>query len=166
MKITEIINEGIITAYHGTGQRFDQFRDNSVAGNYFTQNPEYAKGYVGKAALGGKRGRNYLITVQLTINHPFDSKNDPGSVQFFNEQFLPTINQINAKYGKPVLNPIGLGTWVSFIIADDLYRYMRHYGSQGYDAIYVDEGGLSPNHPAIVPLSVQQIKIVKRQIIT
>lgn len=173
MKISEIIQEAKIIAYHGTGSRIEQFNHSNVFPNFFTTDPEYAKGYVGKSPMGvfskpKRKPKNYLLTVELTIDHPFDTKNDPEALRFYNEQFIPDFNQLTGKYGRPPILPIQAGRHVSFVYADDVYRYFQHYGATHngitYDAILVDEGGLSVP-PAIIPLHANQIRILKRQII-
>lgn len=167
IEVATTLAENKIIAYHGTGKRFDAFMDSSIAGNFFTQDKEYAKGYVGgKTPLSvidkPKKGRNYLLTVELDINHPLDTKHDAQAVEFYNSQFLPTVNAIHAKYRQPELPTIEIGKYVSFVYADPLYRYLTRYDSP-YDAIIVEEG--ITKHPAIVPLRSSQVKILKREII-
>lgn len=162
-----MLTEGKIIAYHGTGNRIDAFGDASIAGHFFTQDKEYAKGYVGgKTPLSlidkTKKRRNYLLTVELDINHPLDTKHDPAAVEFYNGKFLPTVNAIHVKYRQPELPAIEIGKYVSFIYADPLYRYLTRYESP-YDAILVDED--ISDYPAIVPLKASQIRILKREII-
>lgn len=156
-----------IIAYHGTGDRFDAFKDGYVAGNFFTQDKEYAKGYVGgKTPLSlidkPKKRYNYLLTVELDIHHPLDTKHDAEAVAFYNDVFRPVINAIHRKYHKPEVPPIDLGKYVSFVDADALWRYLTRYDSP-YDAILVDENVSA--EPGIVPLRASQIKILKREII-
>lgn len=158
--------EGLI-AYHGTGSRITQFYPQSVTPHYFTQDKEYAKGYVGgKTPISRiekpKKAKNYLLTVELNITHMFDTKHDAEALEYYNTQFLPTINAIHAKYQQPSIPTLTTGKYVSFVYADALYRYFMRYPSD-YDGMLVDEGSFTS--PAIVPFQASQIKILKREIV-
>jgi hypothetical protein len=158
--------ENKIIAYHGTGSKFDEFSNGFVAGHFFTQNKDYALGYTGKTSKSlidkPKKPRNYLLTVELTIDRMFDPASDAHALTLYNEQFIPTINAIHQKYHQPLLPTLPVGAMVSFIYADELYRYFARYPSD-YDGMLVDEGGKFGT--AIVPFQASQIKILKRQII-
>lgn len=156
-----------LIAYHGTGSRIIQFHQNTVTPHYFTQDKEYAKGYVGGKTSRSlidppKKGRNYLLTVELDIRHMLDTKHDAEARAFYNTQFLPHINAIHARFHKPPLPPIEAG-YVSFINADYLYRYCLRFPS-AYDGMLVDEGGIT-NSPAIVPFHASQIRVLKAEIV-
>lgn len=168
MRYYDILSEEEIVAYHGTGVRFDAFSPDPMHGHYFTTDRSYAEGYTGKlpasAKIGSKtkRGRNYLLTVTLTINHPLDTRSDQNAVDFFNDDFLPHVNKIHAKYGQKLYPEIKIGKGIDFIYSDMLFLYMKRFPSE-YDAIIVDEGGKFG--VSIVPLNTSQIKIIKRQIL-
>ena len=170
MRYHEIMTEapnGKIIAYHGTGRKITQFFDPHLAGHFFTQDKEYAKAYAGgKTPLSlidkPRKTRNYLLTVELDIKHMFDTKTDPQALEFYNTQFLSRINALGAKYSKPPRPVLPPGKYVSFVDADDLFRYFMSFGSI-YDGMLVEEGISS--QPAIVAFYGSQIKIVKQEII-
>jgi hypothetical protein len=166
MRYAEIMTEAKFIAYHGTGAKITQFYQPGTAGHFFTQNKDYAMGYSGKSSKSlidkPKKTRNYLLTVELTIERMFDTKSDPAAVELYNSQFVPTINAIHAKYKQPLVPEIEAGKMVSFIYADELYRYFMRYPSQ-YDGMLVDEGGTFGT--AIVPFNASQIKILKTEIV-
>jgi hypothetical protein len=163
--INIVENASDIIAYHGSGRRFVEFRDSSINGNFFTTDRNYAEAYAGKAlSTDSKKPKNYLITVRLTVHNPLDTKNDLEAVEFYNSKFIPAINAIKRRYNLELLPEISLGKYVSFIYADDLYRYMTHYDNNAYDVLLVDEGGIT-NTPAIVPMSAAQIKIIKIELL-
>ena len=161
---------GKIIAYHGSGSKITQFFDTSVTPHYFTQDKEYARVYSGgKTPIvridKPRRMRNYLITVELDIKHPFDTMHDPAALHYYNTQFVPHENAILAKYkSRRLLPTLEADHYVSFVYADDLYRYFIDPDVRtDYDAIYVDEG--IGTHPAIVPIHASQIKVIKTEII-
>jgi hypothetical protein len=158
---------GKFIAYHGTGAKITQFFQPSLAGHFFTQDKDYAKGYAGgKTPLSKidkpKKTRNYLLTVELEINHMFDTKHDPQALAYYNTRFVPQINEIRAKYHQPLVPILDPGRFVSFVNADDLYRHFMRF-KPDYDGMLVDEGSFTS--PAIVPFNVAQIKIVKTEIV-
>jgi hypothetical protein len=161
--------EAKIIAYHGTGSRIEQFSQAFVSPHYFTQDKAYAEVYSGgKTPISlidkPKKMRNYLLTVELDIRHMFDTKNDPEARNFYNTQFVPYMNRLRAKYGKPSLAELAAGQYVSFVDADWLYRYFTRTDHETpYDGMLVEEG--IGKFPAIVPFHASQIKIIKRQII-
>lgn len=172
MKLCEIsLNEssiqytnGKIIAYHGTGNKITQFYDSFLKPHYFTQDIEYAKGYVGgKSFNKNTKSRNYLLTVTLNIKNILDTKNDNEALSFYNTVFLPHINEIKTRYKQPPVKELN-ANYPSFIDSDDLYRFMvddRFH--HNYDGILVNEGSFTS--PAIVPLKAYQITIIKTQII-
>lgn len=157
--------EETFTLYHGTGTKFDAFRDSHITPNFFTANREYAANYAGKLTnshITRKRGRNYLLTCEVTIERMLDTKTDPGAVAFYNETFLPHMNALLARFNKPLRPKLDGTKWVYFVDADDLWRYCISYGSP-FDGMLVDEGIV--DEPAIVPFRAAQVRILKRQII-
>lgn len=162
----QVLSEAIV-AYHGTGQRIEQFHQQTVTPHYFTQDKEYAKGYVGaktpiSALEKPKKGRNYLLTVELDINHVFDTKDDPAALDYYNNQFRPQINAIHAKFKQAPIPELEPGKYVSFVYADALFRHFMRFKTD-WDGMLVDEGSFTS--PAIVPFHASQIKIVKREIV-
>jgi len=169
IRLVEGVHSGKIIAYHGTGSKITQFSNPHLAGHFFTQDKEYAMAYIGgKTSLSlidkPKKTRNYLLTVELDIKHMFDTKNDPQALEFYNTQFLERANALAAKYNKPKVPILEPGNYVSFIYADDLFRYFMSFETI-YDGMLVDEGGFS-SYPAIVAFYGSQIKILKREIIS
>jgi hypothetical protein len=168
MRLVESAHNGKIIAYHGTGRKITQFSDPYMAGHFFTQDKEYAKAYAGgKTSLSlidkPKKTRNYLLTVELDIKHMFDTKTDSEAREYYNTQFLQRINALAAKFNQPPRPVLEPDKYVSFIEADDLFRYFMSFKSI-YDGMLVDEGGIS-SHPAIVAFYGSQIKILKQEII-
>ncbi len=159
--------EATYRAYHGTGVKFDTFRDQFFTPSYFTPDPEYAKAYMGKTApsllTARKRGKDYLLTVEITIARMFDTKTDDEALRYYNEVFVPYMNAIHAKYRQPSIPELLPGRWVSFVYADDLWRFLKHEDVP-WDGMLVDEG--IGDHPAIVTFDApSQVRILKRQII-
>ena len=132
MDMREIIRlvEQKIVAYHGTGQKFDSFKSWSLRPHFFTQDLEYAKAYCGKTPailpFTAKKAtpRNYILTVELDISRPLDTKTDPDAVDYYNDEFVPYLNVIHQKYNQPAIPKIAIGKHVSFVYVDDLWRYM------------------------------------------
>lgn len=163
--------ESKIIAYHGRGTKIDSFPQPYFIPHYFTQDRDYAEVYSGKSTSSlidkPKKTRPYLLTVELTINHMFDTKNDPEALAFYNEKFVPHENALLAKYKAnnsksiPLLEP---GKYPSFVYADYLYGFfMGQYIDHPYDGMLIDEG--ITDEPAIIPFHATQIKILKREII-
>lgn len=165
--LESMLCEATMIAYHGTGGKFEQFHDHFMKPHFFTPDRDYALHYTGKLPLQllspRKRGRNYLLTVELTINHMFDPKTDAAALRLYNDEFVPHMNQIMTKYRRSLLPELATGHHVPFIYADDLWRYFQRFPSQ-YDGMLVDEGSLT-DHPAVVPFQASQIKVLKRQIV-
>lgn len=170
MNIRHWINlcESKIIAYHGRGTKIDAFPQPYFTPHYFTQDRSYAEVYSGKSTSSlidkPKKTRPYLLTVELTIDHMFDTKTDPEAFAFYNEKFVPHENALLAKYNKKPLPLLEHGKYPSFVYADYLYGYfMGQYIEHPYDGMLIDEG--IGDHPAIIPFNASQIKILKREII-
>ena len=153
--------------YHGSPvKNITQFSDNGFTPTFTTPDRNYAAQYSTKMGVNnGKPGRVYDL--KMEYNDIFDSKN-PEHLALFNAA-IERKNQSLVKRGlKPesLMNP---GDPLSFVHADDFYRYLRSQQSAGkkipFDALQVDEGVSSlfgsKANTSIVPLNSSQLKIVE-----
>lgn len=158
------LTEARIIAYHGTGSKITHFNDGFLTPNYFTQDMNYARAYMGgKTKPRRQRSRNYIVTVELTIDRMFDTKRDDAARAYYNEKFVPFINPYRKRMGKPLARELAAGEWPSFTVADHLWGFMLEVEAP-YDGMLIDEGGLT-DAPAIIPFRASQIKVLKNQIV-
>jgi len=164
--------------YHGTTvANFDAF--STLRPPFFTSDKNYAKMYSDK----GKGGKARELEVFLRIERPFDTRHDGQAVRLFNADFLPWYREQQQRYAhlrERDIPPAVLGEALTFLDADDFWRYLRIRSRRGdtpYDGLVVDEGSfpamweegtgikLTPEAQyAWVPLDPTQVKSAKKNV--
>jgi hypothetical protein len=164
--------------YHGTAvANFDAF--STLRPPFFTSDKNYARMYSDK----GKGGKARELEVFLRIERPFDTRHDGQAVRLFNADFLPWYREQQQRYAhlrERDIPPAVLGEALTFLDADDFWRYLRIRSRRGdtpYDGLVVDEGSfpamweegtgikLTPEAQyAWVPLDPTQVKSAKKNV--
>jgi hypothetical protein len=159
-----------LVVYHGTGTKFTEFK--YWRPNFFSMEKAYAEMYADKGTTAKKKG--FVMPVFLRMERPFDPSRDAEAVRIYNDEFLPMFRKIVGDAEADRVPRIRLGEGVSFIVADDVWAFLRdrwRLGDHTFDGLLVDEGGfdeawaqvsrtkVAPRAKfALVPLFPTQIK--------
>jgi len=129
-----------LVAYHGTGTKFEEFK--YWRPNFFSLDKAYAEMYADKGTTAKKKG--FVMPVFLRMERPFDTSRDAEAVRVYNDEFLPMFRKIVGDAEADRVPRIRLGEGVSFIVADDVWAFLRdrwRLGDHTFDGLLVDEGG-------------------------
>lgn len=101
--------------------------------------PEYAAEYANK----GQAKKGGLYELKMRTSGVFDT-NNPEHLSIYNQEFLPKVNARLQKSGKPASPELVAGENVSFVDADQFYRFLKSQMAEGrklpFDVVPVKEG--------------------------